>query len=383
MDFFIDWLNIHQDYPFDLPIIGDRGCVWFDPSSDEVLTVTSPAFTHKGSFSTSIQIKVSRNRITIKGNPSRVNRIDNLFGFENIDDCIQVYNHILLSYGLPPLTKCTRTWQTQSDKSGKFSVVSDGAVITELHITANKSVGEGNEDSYLKALSTLSYRHSIPRLHTNGKTADWLTKTGAGCRLIYPSAYNKAFELALHSLPKILRMFGESSEQYRYLLDVIDYCRTAGVVRFELKLKSEFLSRERMRFWGLADFAPLKNIFNEFYNLDSRLQVEAMNLETITQRLLDSGVCTTRLAANTTTLYAIQWMHGDVFDLSKTNVRRHRARLRKIGIDISRPCDLTKFSLVNVVSTKTIYTRPLDIPPWYFMPSNAPHCQTATWELVG
>jgi hypothetical protein len=373
VSFFIDWLNIHQDYPYELPIVGDRGCLWFDPTSDEVLAVTSPAFCHKGSFSTSIQIKVSGNRITIKGNPSRVNRIDNLFGFKTVDECIPVYNQILLSYGLPPLSRCTRAWQTQCDKSGKFSVFSDGAVITELHVTANKSVGEGNEDSYIKAISTLSYRNSIPRLHTNGKTADWLTKTGAGCRLIYPSVYNKAYELALHSLPKIRRMFGESSDQYRYLLDVIDYCRAAGVVRFELKLKSEFLSRERMRFWGLSDFSPLTHVFEDFYHLDNRLQVEAMNLETITETLLNSGVCPNRLSANTTTLYAIQWMHGEIFDLSKSAVKKHRARLRAIGIDIARPCDLTKFSLVNVVSTKTIFTRPLDIPAWYKLPSND-HC---------
>lgn len=373
MDYFIDWLTVYQDYPFELPLLGNRGCLWFDVETQEHLRVSCPSHTHDGSFSTSIQIRVSGNRLTVSGNPSRIDRTDNLFGFKTLEECIAVYNRILLTYGLPPLSKCTRTWHTSCDKSGKSNVFTDGAVFQEIHITSNKSVGKGMEDDYLKGLSTLSYRNSIPRLHTNGKTADWLTKTGKGGRLIYPSVYNKAFELALHALPKILRKFGQDSAEYQYLSDVIRYCADEGVVRFELKIKSEFLARENCRFYGLFDIGAFALLNAEFCALDGKLQVESMNLETISERLMREGVCGNLKAANISTLYAIEWMHGKTFDLNKSRVKTHRARLRKIGIDIARPCDLTKFSMVNVVSTQTIFTRKLDVPAWYRMPAANTH----------
>lgn len=373
LEHFIDWLTVHQDYPEPLPILGDRACVWFDAVTNEYLHLTSPSYKHEGSFSTSIQIKVSGNRLTISGNPSRIDRQENLFGFKTIDDCILVYNRILLTYGLPPLTKCTKVWHGTPDKKGKFQTFTDGAVIQEIHITSNKSVGHRLEDDYIKGISTLSFRNSNPRLHANGKTCDWLTKAGKGGRLIYPSVYNKGFELRLHSLPKILRKFGADSDEYRYLLQVIEYCEQHGVCRFELKIKSEFLSRENCRYYGLFDTYIFKNLIKDFCALDGKLQVESMNIETITSRLIREGVCSDVRAANTTSLYAINWMHGHVYDLSKKQAQTHRARLRKIGIDIARPCDHSKFSLVNVVSTQTIFTRTLDVPEWYQLPAANSH----------
>lgn len=368
-DCFIDWLTVHQDYDKPLPFLGDRACVWFDAVTNEYLHVTSPSHKHEGSYSTSIQIRISGNRITISGNPSRIDRAENLFGFKTLEECIAVYNRILLSYGLPPFTKCTRVWHGSPDKHGKFMTFTDGAVIQEIHITSNKSVGKGLEDDYIKGISTLSFRNSIPRLHTNGKTADWLTKTGKGGRLVYPSVYNKAFELALHALPKTLRKYGADSPEYAYLQQVIAYCLEHGVVRFELKIKSEFLSRENLRFYGLFDNSAFEPLINDFCALDGKLQVEAMNLETIGSRLIREGVVNDVRAANTTSIYAINWMHGHVYDLSKKSIQTHRSRLRKIGIDIARPCDQTKFSLINVVSTQTIFTRTLDVPAWYQMPA--------------
>src|SRR5690606_27359788 len=101
--------------------------------------------------------------------------------------CIATYNKILTGYGLPHFTKCTKIWHGQTSEGKRTSTFSDGAVIQELHITSNISVGKGNEDAYLKALSMLPYRNMVPRLHGNGKTTDWLTKKCKGSDLIYPS----------------------------------------------------------------------------------------------------------------------------------------------------------------------------------------------------
>lgn len=366
---FYDWLTIYQDHDHRLPVIGDREYLVIDTASGEDLGSKQPTVQHAGSYSTTVNIRISGNRLTVSGNPSRVNRIENLFGHSTIDQCVQVFNDILISYGLPPFTKCTRTWFVQGEDGSRAQVATDGATITELHVTSNRSIGQHNEDDYLKALSTLPYRHSIPRLHTNGKTCDWLTKRGKGSRLIYPSVYNKAFELKLHALPKLKRTHGEDSPEYQYLQNVIDYCQKAGVVRFEQKLKADFLRRNKLNHYGLINEKTFRAIHEEFLTLDLKLKVEAMTLESISQRLINEGICSNTRAANTTTLYAIQWMHGEQFDLSKSQVQTHRARLRKIGIDIALACDLSKFSLVNVKESRQVVARPLPMPTWYRKPA--------------
>lgn len=364
---FIDWLTVHQDFDFQLPIIGKRHFIAVETSTGEDLGIKQESCKHLGSFSTSIQIRISGNRITVSGNPSRFNRLENLFGFTSISQCIAVYNEILKSYGLPCFSKCTRVWHLQQ-KTNKVATVSDGAVITEIHYTTNRAVGQRNETCYIKSLATQPYKNSKPRVHTNGQTIDWLSQKGHA-RLIYPSVYNKGFELELHALDKAKRACGVDSPQYRYLLNVINYCNFHGVVRFEQKFKSEFLRRNNLCFYGLFDEADFRPIHEEFLAIDQRLQVSNMNIETITQQLIRTGVCETTRAANTTTLYAIQWMHGHTFDFSKSQVKTHRARLRQIGIDIAMPCDINKFSLVNIRASQTITVRPLDMPVWYQRPS--------------
>lgn len=365
---FIDWLTIHQDFSFRLPAVGDREILVCATDTGEILHSKQPTFQHEGSFSTTLQIRIAGNRITVSGNPSRFDRLENLFGLTSLDDSVAVYNRVLASLGLPEFTKCTQVFYSQQP-SGKVSRLSDGAVITEIHITSNRSVGEGCEDAYLRALSSLPYRNSVPRLHSNGKTVDWLTKSGRGGRLIYPSVYNKANELEMHALKKLrVKKFADDSPEVVYLQNVIDYCRKNGVVRFEQKFKSEFLRRENLNFYGLCSLNDFRKFHEEFLIIDEKLSVEAMNLETITDRLMREGICETVRAANTTALYAIQWMHGAKFDLTKRQVKEHRARLRKIGVDIALACDLTKFSLVTVRSHSTINVRSLPIPDFYQRP---------------
>ena len=205
-------------------------------------------------------------------------------------------------------------------------------------------------------------------MHTNGETVDWLSKQG-NANLIYPSVYNKAYELELHSLTKIKNKFGEHSQEYKNLLKVIEFCKEQGVARFEQKLKSRYLQKENLNFYGLSDYSKLKKLSDEFINIDEKLKVTAMDFETISETLLNNGVVDTLRSANTTAMYALQWSHGQVFDLSKAHIKRHRAKLRKIGIDIGRKCDLSKFSPVKVVSTREINVSNLIMPNWYKLPN--------------
>ncbi len=101
---FYDWLKVYQDFDVALPLIGDRACIHIDTQTGEQLAMTQPKIKHEGSYSTTLQIVISGNRLSVSGNPSRINRLDNLFGYTRLEDCIAVYNRILKDYDLPTLT---------------------------------------------------------------------------------------------------------------------------------------------------------------------------------------------------------------------------------------------------------------------------------------
>jgi hypothetical protein len=375
---FFDWLEGYQDYDFDLPIVSETGYCHIDffGADDGAHSYKSPRqsrFQHEGSYSTSIQVHVNGRRIHISGNPSRFNRIDNLFGLKTLSQCVSVYNSILDSLGLPPLTPCTHVGMVErSTESGaiKFEAVANGFVITRTHITKNMAVGAGNcIDAYLKALSCMPYRNSRGRLHADGKTCDWLSKQG-NARFLYPSVYDKAYEIALHSLAKVKRKFGETSPEYEYLNSLQQYCEQNGVARFELKLNSPFIKKNNLQYYGLSNYSILNDIFNEFLHLDKKLKVSAMNYETVSETLLSEGVVDTTKAANLTATYFHNWMHGQKFDFNKSQVKTHRARLRKIGIDIAKPCNLLTFSPVIIKEVIEIEKRELLPPPNYKFPNH-------------
>lgn len=366
---FFDWLSCYQDFDFELPIISDTGYAVYDFLDDELGQIRQSKINHEGSFSTSIQIHVKGNRLCFSGNPSRYNRLDNLFGFTTLEHLFAVYNHICDDLGLPHFTKCTHcgfTQKIQSDGSVKLVPIVNGAVITSLHITTNLAVGSLTAvDAYLRALSALPYRRSRGRLHADGKTVDWLSILG-NARLIYPSVYDKGNELRIHTLPKLKRAFGVNSDQYQYIQSLIDYCNAYGVVRAEQKLNSPYLTQNNLQYYGLSDYSILTTLHNEFLNLDDKLQVSAMDINTITQTLINENICTNTKSANLTALCAINWMNGQTFDSSNSGqVRNYRARLRKIGIDICKPCNILTFSPVIVKQVIEIQKIELQPPSFY------------------
>jgi hypothetical protein len=77
-------------------------------------------------------------------------------------------------------------------------------------------------------------------------------------------------------------------------------------------------------------------------------------------------------------MYAIEWMSGKTFDFKKAQVKTHRARLNRIGIDIKMSFDREKFSPVIVREIREV-TRVsvLDIPHWYKRPVGHLHLVAA------
>ncbi len=370
---FIDWLKVSQVFDFDLPVVSDIVTKTIDTLTGEVLSSRTPWFQHEGSHSSKVSVQISGRRITIDGNPSRLNRHDNLWGYESISQCIAVYNELLALYGLPSFSKCTRFEIRQGESGAKSSQVwTDGCVIQRIDLTTNISVGPGNETPYLRGLASQRLGHSIGRLFPNGKAVDWTTSgSGKGARLQYRKAYDKANEMKLKHLPKVKRAYGENSPEYKYAQELCAYAEQVGIVRLEQELKAEFLSREKLCYWGLFDEGIFKTLHEEFTGVDQRLKVTKMDMVSIAQQLLLEGVVTTPRAANLTASYALMWMHGQELVLSERSFETHAARLNKIGINIRNTPDLTTFSTVFIRDMKEINPiKGIAPPAWYKRPSH-------------
>ena len=369
---FFDWLAVSQEHDHDLPAVTDIVIETICRRTGERISTREPMFKHEGSWSTSVTINVQGRRVFVEGNPSRIDREDNLLGYATIDQCITVYNRILAEYGLPPFTRCTRVFVRQGEDGSKPELVADGVVIHAVHLTSNHSVGEGNVLAYLRGLSSQSIGRNIGYLYPNGRTVTWTPKAeGKGGRLMYRKAYDKAHDLADKLLPRVKRAHGEHSPEFAYVQRVHRYCVEQGVVRFEQELKAEFLKRKHLAFWGLFDEGQFARLHDEFLGVDTRLKVNAMDMVTIAQQLVLEGICTNTKAANTTAMYVHLWMQGQSFDLKKSQVKTHRARLNRIGIDIGRPCDLTRFSPVIVREIREVSrVSALVYPDWYKRPNH-------------
>lgn len=369
---FIDWLTISQEHDHDLPIVCDILTLTIDSNTNEVLSTKQPRFKHEASYSTSVTIHIQGRKIRIEGNPSRVGRLDNLFGFTTIEQCVAVYNDLLREYGLPDFTRCTRLDIRQGESGAKSGDrIADGAKIERIDLTTNFALGEGNVLAYLRGVSSQRIGHSIGFLYPNGRTVSWTPKgNGQGGRLQYRKAYDKAFEMDQNCLPKIKRIFGEESTEYKYVQRIRDYCVSEGVVRLEQELKSEFLQREALCYWGLFDEGRLAKLHCEFLKIDEKLKVTAMDIVSISEQLLAENIVDTTRAANTTALYAIQWMHGQRFDFKKRQVQDHAARLNRIGINIRNACDTSRFAPVFVRQCREVTKSTLAIPTWYQRPNH-------------
>ncbi|HDR1514893.1 phage/plasmid replication domain-containing protein [Pasteurella multocida] len=377
MSYHIDWLTIEQDFGFDIPYsvissLFDFGMIGIHLDTGEIQKgIRTGKYRHRGSFCDEVTISISGSLVCMSGNPSRWNKVENLLGFTDVDSCVCCFNNILFSLGLPLFTRCTEIFYLQGKDGEKFKKSSNGAIIKRLDITTNKLVGKGNERTFLKALSQMRYRNSIGRLHSNGLTTDFVSKKGKS-NLIYPSCYIKHEEMRLHSYDMIKNKFGEDSKEFQYYKRVFDYCAQNGVVRFEQKLHSRYLQRENLCYWGISDFSKLEQIQEVFINMHKKLSVNKIELETIAQQLVSTGVVDTLRKANSTAFYAMLWSSGQDLNLKESQFKLHRARLRKIGIDIANPCDIEKFQAVRVISCEQIIVRPFKAPDFYQFPSNAP-----------
>jgi hypothetical protein len=335
---------------------------------------------HRGSFETSLNIRMINGKLEVRGNPSAWGRMDNLFGL-GIDDGIAVYNEILSGLGLPEFTpgEFRQHWLQASETWKKEYT---GANIIRADITQNQAVGMGNVADHHKWIASQKvYRHG-PDDADIEQFAKWEFSTVYSSESKYwvtHKHYDKALALEERTLPEYVKKLKNAvregrmtkSEAYTLQLEAEDYlsklaewCAEIGVSRSEVQFRSRwFAQNEGMGYWTPCETES--RLFDKAEEHMGKIacrgvvhQVDSMD------RLTDGEFRVLDL-----------WRKGEDVTpkggkYSRSAFYRFRtAILEKTGYDIAaRP--------VNVSKTETrvvfLQVRPLllrDAPIWYQKPS--------------
>jgi hypothetical protein len=360
---FIDKLNVQQSHDFDLPVIGEHGILRYDIATGETISDTPRSKTLEGSYSSSIQISSNGNKVCVRGNPSRFNRTDNLFGYTTFDQCIGVYNKILGELGLPPFTKCKLTGYRQNPEDKKAQkLTSGGALLDHVDFTRNFAVGAGSERAFIRGLSS----HKIgkgrePKLYPNGMTVDW----GVGSEYTYRKVYCKSFDLKKH---RGKRLKGVSDTDYDYYDALTAWCDEIGMLREEHSFKQKFMRRHELQYYGITRESDFYSHLGDIEQAMQRLSVMNTRYDMIANKLIEEGVVKSVQAANSTQCVYLKWLHGDDLGMGKSQFYEHRRRLLSLGIDISLPNDMTRTPL-TIRTNELIDVQVVTPPAWYRMPS--------------
>jgi hypothetical protein len=314
---FIDWLAVKQRHFERLPIVNGSVIVKCDEDGEiEYHLLGYKA--HKGSYETTINVRCDGNTIHIAGNPSRYNKLDNVFGIPDINACLAIYNEILEVYGLPNL------------ELGK-------AEITRIDLTENICVGENNAKIFLNYISSVNYRGEHGYIYPNMNTVDW----HRGSRRHYLKAYLKAPEIErfIRKNKKTL-----SDEEISYLLLLKQQCEKSGVVRIEYTMKSQLLAEKDCKIVRGDTMGKVINMFHKKNPLENKVTTSNTDSHNIYERAIEAGF-TKRVANNLVDLYEL-WLHGaDLKQRMSINTYYiAKKRLSMLGIDVSKPMDITRLT---------------------------------------
>ncbi|MGF1872861.1 phage/plasmid replication protein, II/X family [Photobacterium indicum] len=367
MNFFIDQLFIQQDHSEGgLPLVGRHMIERIDLETGEKLPPSVNQKILEGSFSTKLTIRCDGTRVRVEGNPSRWQRIDNLFGLQSIDECVEIYNHVLAFYNLPPFTKNTRFSHRQTKDGKPSSLVGNGAEITLIDWTKNHEVGKGREPSFIRGLSSMQIgRGRKPKLYPDGNTCNW----GEASTWMMTKLYNKATEFKRHLLKAQRKKIGVEPHVLEYITSLIDYCESVGVVREEHSFRQTLLKRHNLQFYGIVTEQDFYQHLQDIENAMKTINISHDEHQSIAHQLIASGAVDTLRKANVTMSYFSMWQHGtDLRNiLSQSNFYVHKARLKTIGIDIAQQFDVSRMC-PTLKRSEVIEVKPLRVPDWYKMP---------------
>lgn len=404
---FFDWLNVWQQFPSgEYPdFVGGRvvsvegaSCLqrgaFVDQATGEVVDAwgiaggeieydVSKFEAHKGSFETTLMIRMVAGRLEVRGNPSSWGRLDNLFGV-GLDDGIAIYNEVLAAMGLPQFTEgdVQRIGGAGSRVDGSVTEVYTGAHITRVDCTQNHAVGMGNVKHFNKWLAGQKLYRSAPDDEDLASFARWDFSTvymSESKYWITAKSYDKSKALLDVTLPSYLKKLraaakagtidrAEVQRLYKEAEDYLDglalWCAEQGIARLEWSFRNRwFAQHHEASYWrpGVTEGAVLEVVGQELDKIMKRAVVmQSDGFDALTDKEF-------RILAD--------WKRGEdllgLGKLSKSAFYRFRTTIReKTGLDIgARPVQGRVTPDLRPVFFRVLPVSLRDAPSWYQRPS--------------
>lgn len=304
----------------------------------------------RGSHDSKLQLRSDGTLLSLKGNPGRWCRPDNLFNLD-LAATIASANEVVQAQGFPagsfasgvpdPYTQSQMARMSLKDGDEPPEKPWTGSRVWSIHLTQNYATGSAEN---AKAVIDWANTQSVARVKKSRlglSTIIWGSITYCQTEL-----YIKADEMLAHCKTREDKARMRDSEAYKYAVD-------NGIIRLEVKCAKDFLKHRNLTYLGNWDMGTVTALFKEKSEILERCSLSAAT---------DDGEILAALPA-ATRVHAAAWFAGiDVAPLmSRATFYRHAKTLRAYGIDISEPRNIT----VIRPKMREIMVSPLDLPDWY------------------
>lgn len=302
----------------------------------------------QGSHDSKLQLRSDGNTLSLKGNPGRWGRPENLFNL-GLWETIDKANEIVEAHGFPAnaFDKGVRDAWTVSQLH-KMDIPSGetpedpwtGARVWSIHLTQNYATGSPeNAKAVIEWLNTQSVAR-VKKSRLGLSTIIW-----GSIRYCQTEVYIKADEMLAHCKTPEAKAAMRETEAYKYAFK-------AGIIRLEVKCAKDFLKHRKLTYLGNWGMGTVTELFKEKAEVLERVTLSFQSDE----ELLASLPSHVRV-------HAAAWLQGiDVTQLmSRATFYRHSKVLRDYGIDIAEPRNVT----VIRPKAKEITVSALDRPHWY------------------
>lgn len=312
----------------------------------------------QGSHDSKLQMASDGTTLSLKGNPGRFGRRDNLFNL-GFDETLAAANRIAESQGFPANSfisgKASPYTVSQLAKMDlakdevpeqPFEVVRDGlhegsgARVWSIHLTQNYCTGgPDNAKAIIEWLNTQSVAR-VKKSRLGLSTIVW-----GSIRYCQTEIYVKADEMLAHCRSPEEREEMRNSEPYKYAL-------VNGIIRLEVKCAKDFLKHRKLTYLGNWDMGTVTSLFKEKSEILERAHLSFASDDELLQSL-----------PMRVRVHAAAWLQGvDVTKMmSRATLFRHAKVLREYGIDIAEPRNVA----VLRPKLKEITVQPVEAPHWY------------------
>lgn len=310
----------------------------------------------KGSHDSKIQIASDGTTLSMKGNPGRFGRPDNLFNLE-FDDTIKACNKIAASQGFPlnsfapgvrdPYTRSQldTIWAARAAEGKEPDQCPElpwtGARIWSIHMTQNYVTGSAeNAQAFMDWANTQTMAR-VKKARLGPSTLVWGSLSYCQVEL-----YDKAKEMLAHAKGPEAKKAMLESPAYQHAF-------VNGIIRLEVKCAKDFLKHRKLTFLGNWDMGTVTQLFNE--------KSEIMRRGSALVAVEDEDILA--LLPSRTRVHAAAWMAGiDVRKhMSERTFFRHAAVLRPYGIDI---CEKRNITVVRP-KMREVAVQVAEVPTWY------------------